>query len=115
MNDPAITENEPDGGRDLAVLIARTADEKLADDIVVLKEGRIETQGAVFDVLSDPAHIQAFGVQDAGAVLPAILRHHTDDGLSVIEISAGTLTLPKVDAVLGRALRLRVRAQDVSK
>jgi molybdate transport system ATP-binding protein len=86
---------------------------RLADDIVVLQNGAVKAQGPIFDVLSDPAHIQLFGVQDAGAVVLAKLEAQRDDGLSTLSISAGQLTLPKIDAALGTQLRLRVRAQDV--
>lgn len=86
---------------------------RLATTVIVLEDGKIVRQGPASDVLSDPASVSKLGVRDAGAVLPArVVRHH-DDGLSELESAGGTLFLPRVDAQIGDALRIRVRAQDV--
>lgn len=86
---------------------------RLADDLVVMKEGRSVLCGAAEKVLGDPANIPLIGVQDAGALLGGQIMAHHEDGLSEVQTSAATLHLPKVDLPLGTKVRLRVRAQDV--
>lgn len=41
MSDPDSTVNEPDDGRALALLAARTADDKKGDDVLVLDVGEV--------------------------------------------------------------------------
>lgn len=86
---------------------------RLADDLVILRDGACVAQGLAEDVMADPANVKLIGVQDAGALLRGTLESHAQDGLSTIRLSAGALHVPRVDAPLGQPLRLRVRAQDV--
>ena len=86
---------------------------RLADKLVVMRDGTCVVQGLAEDVLADPANVKLIGVQDAGALIRGVLEHHAQDGLSAIRLSAGVLHVPKVDAPIGTQMRLRVRAQDV--
>ena len=86
---------------------------RLADRLVVMRQGTCAVQGLAEDVLADPANVPLIGVQDAGALLNGVLDHHAEDGLSAIRLNAGFLHVPFVDAAIGRHLRLRIRAQDV--
>lgn len=86
---------------------------RLADRVMILQGGRVRREGPVAEVLSDPDAIPALGVREAGAVLPATLSSHTDDGLSVLSISGGELVLPRVDARPGARLRVRIHAHEV--
>jgi len=86
---------------------------RLADRLVVLRGGRCVVEGSAQDVLSDPANMPLIGVQDAGALVHGALSAHTDDGLSLITLSAGSLLVPRIDAQIGTRMRLRLRAQDV--
>lgn len=86
---------------------------RLADHLVVMKDGACAVQGSAEDVLSDPANIPLIGVQDAGALVTGDLAEHTRDGLSVIQLSRGALLVPRIDAPVGARMRLRLRAQDV--
>jgi len=86
---------------------------RLAQDIVVLDNGQVAHNGPAAQVLADPALTPLIGVREAGAVLSATLTCHTDDGLSALEVSAGTLLLPRIAANLGARLQIRVPAQDV--
>ena len=54
MSDAQPTVNEPDDGRALAVLAARTADAKKGDDIVVLDVGDVLAITGWFVVVSAP-------------------------------------------------------------
>lgn len=86
---------------------------RLADNIVVLRDGRSVVGGTVEDVLADPANVKLIGVQDAGALVQGIISGHEVDGLSTIELSAGQLHVPKIGAPVGAKVRMRIRAQDV--
>ena len=86
---------------------------RLADDIVLLKDGRMVAHGPLFDVLSDPDMITHVGVREAGAVISARVLSHDQDGLSTLQVRAGTLELPGVAAPEQSDIRLRVLASDV--
>ena len=86
---------------------------RLADNIVILRDGRVTTQGPVFDVLSDPKIIPLLGVREAGALVRAKVTSHASDGISTLSIGRETLDLPGVDAPVGSVVRLRILAQDV--
>lgn len=86
---------------------------RLADRIVVLRDGRVLRQGEVTDVLSDPAMVPLIGVREAGSVLLAKVVETNPGGLSRLGIGGGELRLPGIDAAPGQILRVRVLAQDV--
>lgn len=105
-----------DGPLGLPILyVSHAVDEiaRLADTLVLLKDGRVQAQGPLYEVMSDPAAVPLIGVREAGAVLEARVLTHADDGLSQLEISGGVLELPGVQAAVGARVRLRVLAQDV--
>ena len=52
MSDSDATVNEPDDGRTLAVLAARTADEKKGDDILILDVGDVLAIAGWFVIVS---------------------------------------------------------------
>ena len=86
---------------------------RLADRIVVLREGRVLRAGDVTDVLSDPAMVPLIGVREAGSVLVARVVTLNSGGLSRLAISGGELRLPGIEAQVGKSLRIRILAQDV--
>ncbi|GHE01532.1 molybdenum ABC transporter ATP-binding protein [Defluviimonas sp. 20V17] len=86
---------------------------RLADRVMILRDGCVRREGPLAEVLSDPDAIPALGVREAGAVLPATLSAHTGDGLSVLSISGGELVLPRVEADPGARLRVRIHAHEV--
>ncbi len=105
-----------DGPLGLPILyVSHAVDEvaRLADTLVLIQDGRVRTQGPLFDVMSDPAAVPLLGVREAGAVIEADVQSHSDDGISTLKISAGLLELPGVHAQVGARVRLRVLAQDV--
>ncbi len=105
-----------DGPLGLPILyVSHAVDEiaRLADRIVLLRQGRVQQAGSLFDVMSDPSALPHLGVREAGAVLEARVIDHAPDGLSLLRISGGDLHLPGVQAPVGSTIRLRVLAQDV--
>lgn len=86
---------------------------RLADDLIVLQDGKIAISGPTEDVLSDPAAMPFVGVREAGSVLRAKVLEHGPDGLCRLQISGGELALPGVAADMGKTIRIRVLAQDV--
>lgn len=87
---------------------------RLADMIVLMREGRVTRSGPAYDILSDPAAVPDIGVREAGAVIEAVVTQvDAGDGLSALETSAGVLLLPRVRAVAGAVMRVRILASDI--
>ena len=86
---------------------------RLADDIIILKQGVVAQSGKVSKVLGDANSVQLLGLREAGAVLQARVVEICDDGLARLAVSGGELQIPGVMAPVGSALRIRVLAQDV--
>ena len=86
---------------------------RLADEMVILQQGRIVRQGPTEEVLSDPAAMPFVGVREAGSILRAKVVEHGPDGLVRLAIDGGELFLPGVDANIGSTIRIRVLAQDI--
>ena len=84
---------------------------RLADQIIVLQDGRVAAQGTVFDVLSDPG-LGAL-VPSPGAVFPVRVLEHRGDGLTALAFDGGVLLVPHLDRLAGTALRVRLRADDI--
>jgi molybdate transport system ATP-binding protein len=79
---------------------------RLADELVVVRSGRVVRQGSVFDLMPeiDPS---------AGSVVPVTLLRHREDGLSELGFAGGTLAVQKIAAPAGAALRVRIAAADI--
>ncbi|MEI4263218.1 molybdenum ABC transporter ATP-binding protein [Roseovarius sp. D0-M9] len=86
---------------------------RLADRIVVLRDGRVVCAGGVTEVLSDPLMVPMIGVREAGSVLMARVAESNPNGLSRLVVSGGDLRLPGVSAEVGTSVRIRILAQDV--
>lgn len=87
---------------------------RLATTVVAMSEGRVVACGPAAEVLSDVAAFPILGRQQAGAILPARVVRHDADGLTELAVSGGRLWAPRVAAEPGAALRLRIRARDVT-
>ena len=86
---------------------------RLATHLLLIDAGRITHSGPAEALLADPATAPALGLREAGAVIQTVLAAQEADGLSRLQSSAGVLYLPRIEAPLGSALRLRILAQDV--
>jgi len=83
---------------------------RLADEIVVLKDGRVVVQGPVFDLLTDVDQIA--GIAPLGAVFEATVAGHRD-GLRLLAFDGGSLAVKRLPRELGARLRVRLRAEDI--
>lgn len=87
---------------------------RLADRLVLIRSGGVTRQGALADLLADPAAVRDLGPRAAGAILTATLSNHDiGDGLSELTTSAGQLFLPQIDKPTGTRLRVRISASDI--
>ena len=96
--------------------VTHSADEvaRLADTLVVLERGRVAASGPVATVLAGIAAPLLLG-DDAAAVLNATVGERDERWhLARVDFSGGSLWLRDSGAGIGRRVRLRVLARDVS-
>jgi molybdate transport system ATP-binding protein len=87
---------------------------RLATDVVVMAEGRVQRVGAVADVLARPGTLPGAGGDDLGGVIAArVVAHDAADDLTMLESRAGMLAVPRLGAAVGSEVRVHVRARDV--
>jgi molybdate transport system ATP-binding protein len=87
---------------------------RLANTIVLLSDGQVRAVGPVEDVLGRAELYPLTGRFEAGAVLAAQVAAH-DPRYQLTELAGGfgRLVVPRLDAPIGMALRVRIRARDV--
>ena len=86
---------------------------RLADQIVLLRKGKVVAQGAAFDLLPDLEFANLAGTTPLGAVFTARVLTHRYDGLTELAFDGDVLFVPRFDAPVGAKLRVRLRAEDV--
>jgi molybdate transport system ATP-binding protein len=88
---------------------------RLADEIVVLSEGKVVAAGPIEDVFGRIDLGAAAGRYEAGVVLSTVVTSH-DPGfaLTTLECGEAELVVPALQRNVGETLRIRVRARDVS-
>ncbi|HLY05459.1 MAG TPA: molybdenum ABC transporter ATP-binding protein [Rhizomicrobium sp.] len=84
---------------------------RLAENLIVLHDGKVAASGSVFDLLSDPALGRL--VPAHGTVFPAKVLEHRSDGLSALGFDGGIILIPQVARPPGSRLRVRIGAEDV--
>lgn len=85
---------------------------RLADQVVLIDGGRVTTVGPVGEVF---AQLDAVGDWEAGAVLEAtVLAQDGEGGVTRLDHPAGSLVVPYFEAPVGKRLRIRIRARDVT-
>lgn len=88
---------------------------RLADDLVVLHEGRVASAGPLKQILSDVS-LSTFleGVQ-AGSVIEGVVRQHDIEWLLTdIDVAGQSVLVPAMLHSEGKRVRLKVRARDVN-
>jgi molybdate transport system ATP-binding protein len=87
---------------------------RLANSIVVLRNGRMVATGDAAEVLSRTELVPQDAAEEAGAVIEArILQHDIGFGLTTLQSKAGLLRSPHLDLPTGTIVRVRIRARDV--
>ncbi len=88
---------------------------RLADQVVVIDDGRVMATGAVEEVLSRLDLRPLTGRFDAGAALTCkVGAHDRRDQLTRLEFSGGAIVVPFQDLPEGREIRIRIRARDIT-
>jgi molybdate transport system ATP-binding protein len=88
------------------VYVSHAVDEvaRLADEVVLLCDGRVAAQGSVFELLTR--------IEAVGAVLDARVEGERD-GLTVLAFDGGSLLVPKLACPSHGRVRVRLRAEDI--
>ena len=98
------------------IYVSHSLDEvaRLADQLVLMEQGRIIASGALNEVLGR-LDLPTAHLDDAGAVIEASVAVH-DEGyhLTRLDFSGGSLWVSKVERAIGSPVRARVLARDVS-
>jgi len=88
---------------------------RLADQVVVMNEGRTVASGPTLELLSDMSLQPLVGRFEAGSVLAGVVVQQLADWqLTRVEVAGQTITVPTLDASVGTHVRLRIRARDVA-
>lgn len=102
---------------DIPVLYVSHAPEevaRLADHLVLLENGRAVASGATNDLLTRLDLDIAHGDSAAALITATIVSHDPEYHLSCAEFSGGQLLLPRQTSTIGRQVRIRIQARDVS-
>ncbi len=87
---------------------------RLADQVLLMRDGRIEAGGEVTDMLSR-TDLSIGARNDASVVIDAVVvDHDTRYGLTRIRCPGGELWVGELDAAPGHPVRARIMARDVS-
>ena len=96
------------------IYVSHNVDEvaRLADEIVVLRDGISVARGTVFDLLT---RIEGnSGIPAIGAVLDAhVHSHRPEEGLSALAFDGGMLTVSLIARAVGSRVRVRIRSEDI--
>ena len=99
------------------VLVSPRMDEviQLADEIVVLHEGRMASAGPAPHILSDVSLSSFLEGEHAGTVLDGVVKRHDVSWLlSEVDVGGQRLTVPALLHPVGSRVRVKLRARDVA-
>src|SRR5690349_8422199 len=87
---------------------------RLASTMVLLDRGKIAAVGPLSEIMGRADLVEFTGHYEAGASLEMRVAGHDDAyDLTILRSPAGELRIPRIDAGIGAALRVRIRARDV--
>jgi len=88
---------------------------RLATTIVLISDGKVRAVGPVQEIMGRAELYPLAGRFEAGAVLAVrVAAHDPRWGLSELAGGFGKLVVPRLDSPVGTALRVRIRARDVT-
>ncbi len=87
---------------------------RLADQIVVMKDGRVEVAGPAAEILSRSAFTAQLERREIGSILSGSVEgFDAAHGLVTIRLGKVTLQIPAISATVGHRVRVHVPARDV--
>lgn len=87
---------------------------RLADRVVVMKDGKVDAEGAASEVLSRPAFSANLERREAGSILSGkVESFDARHGLAVVQLNRTSLQVPAKAVESGKAVRVHVPARDV--
>ena len=98
------------------IYVSHALDEvaRLADQLVLMEQGRVIASGALNEILGR-LDLPTAHLDDAGAVIEAAVAVHDEKyHLTRLDFSGGSLWVSKVERAIGSVVRARVLARDVS-
>jgi molybdate transport system ATP-binding protein len=88
---------------------------RLADAMVLMSDGTVLAAGPVREMTSRVELRPYLGRHEGGAVIEGrVVGQDLESGLARVEFAGGALEVPDVEALPGEAVRIRIRARDVS-
>jgi molybdate transport system ATP-binding protein len=99
------------------VYVSHAVDEvlRVADAVVLLDSGKVAASGPVEDVMGRPDLGAAGEIFQGGAVIDSrVVAIDPDYALTSLEFAGGTLNVTGARVRVGEAVRVRIRARDVS-
>ncbi|WP_150430054.1 molybdenum ABC transporter ATP-binding protein [Dechloromonas sp. CZR5] len=97
------------------IYVSHAPDEvaRLADHLVLLDTGKVVASGPLTETLARADLPQAFA-DDAGVVIKTVVTHHEEDDLTQLDFVGGSIFVARRPETVGRRLRCRIHARDVS-
>lgn len=97
------------------IYVSHAPDEvaRLADHLVLLDTGKVVANGPLTETLARADLPQAFA-DDAGVVIKTVVTHHEEDDLTQLDFVGGSIFVARRPETVGRRLRCRIHARDVS-
>ncbi|MEH6582225.1 MAG: molybdenum ABC transporter ATP-binding protein [Halioglobus sp.] len=87
---------------------------QLADNLVLMNEGRIDDQGSVLDLCSRLDSRLSHEEQAATILIGDLQRHDVNFGLSELDVEGHTFYVKQMTLPTGARCRLRIPARDIS-
>jgi molybdate transport system ATP-binding protein len=88
---------------------------RLASNVVLLSDGRVEAAGPTAEIMSRAELRPLTGRYEGGAVIEArVAEQDLRYGMARLEFAGGSLHVADLDALAGEAVRVRIRARDVA-
>jgi len=98
------------------VYVSHATDEvaRLADNVVLMQQGKITAYGKVQEMFTR-LDLPLAHKDDAGSIIKALVSAHDEDyKLTYLKFAGGTITISHKDLPIGSKVRLRLAAKDIS-